>query len=154
MDAYLRRILLEVESCMDRLLMVELRNKIEEAAENNGRHRCNTNYCRTALLVYYPVGYVELMREFRMPQYTRHYETLLYGEMRLSGHTHASALLYSGMDRLYQRLRENFVGLFSALWEQHPESRGLSHYEQVVEVEIEIASADSVDEEVIVLENE
>lgn len=60
MDAYLRRILLEVDSCMDRLLMVELQKKNEEAAENNGRHGCNTNYCRPALLVYYPVGYAEL----------------------------------------------------------------------------------------------
>lgn len=160
MEAYLRRLVLEANKCMEIMLFVELKDRVEQlATTGNGRHQCfitgEPSYCRVGLVEYYATVYQELLTDLMIASNVNHYETLLYNQMRLSGLTHETARVYADIRRLRDFLLENFVGLFNALWERHPEQMNtFSAQDPLVEVQIEVVPGSmEVTDDVIEIDN-
>ena len=100
MEAYLRTLMLEANKCTKTMVLVELRDRIERLAINgNCGHQYfvikETRYCRVGLVVYYATAYQDLITDLMIAKYVNHYETLLYGQMRLNGLTHETTRMYA-----------------------------------------------------------
>lgn len=96
------------------------------------------------LVVYYATAYQDLITDLMIARYFNHYETLLYGQMHLSGLTHETARMYADIWGLRDFLLENFVGMFNVLWERHSEQMGMiSTADPLVEVQIEVVTGNT-----------
>ena len=95
------------------------------ATYGNGRHQCfvigETRFCSVGLVVYCATAFQDLMTYLMIARYVDHYETFLHGQMCLKGLTHETTRVYADIRRLREFLQENFVGMFNALCERHPE---------------------------------